>query len=165
MPDVGSLSRPKSRRPRLTIDIREGGRLKPAESSRAFPGWTAEEIHRALNEGAMSAGTAAALHRVGGALTAAEGGGPDDDPWLRPYREKSRAEGRADGRAETRYESVVAIFEARGIAASPALSARLAELGAMPVAAMVRAALRCASESQFVELCAAERRQTRGDGE
>ena len=47
--DVGSPSRPKSRRPGLTIHVLGDGRLKPAESSRAFPGWTAEEIHRALS--------------------------------------------------------------------------------------------------------------------
>lgn len=157
VPDVGSSSRPKSRRPGLTIHVLEGGRFVPARSSRAFPDWKAEEIHRALNEHAMSDTTREALHRVGAALGAAEGTGPDDDLWLRHYRD--------EGRAETRYESALAILDERGIAASSALAARLAGLGAMPVAAIVRAALRCASESDFLERCAAERGPTRGDGE
>ena len=59
VPDVGSPSRPKSRWPGLPIHVLEAGRLMRAESSRAFPGWTAEEIERALNEDGMSAGTAA----------------------------------------------------------------------------------------------------------
>lgn len=157
VPDVGSPSRPKSRLPGLTIHVREGGCLVPAESSRAFPGWTAEEIHRALNEGAMSDVTREALHRVGAALAAAGGSGPDDDRWLRHYRDESRA--------ETQYESVVAILEERGIVASQALAARLGEFGAMPVAAMVRAAVRCASESEFLEFCAAECRRSQSDDE
>lgn len=38
-----------------------------------------------------------------------------------------------------------------------ALPARLGDLAAMPVAVMVRTALRCASEREFLELCAAGR--------
>ncbi len=155
VPDARSPSRPKSRLPGLTIHVLEGGRFHRAESSRAFPGWTAEEIHRALNEHTMSASTAAALHRVGTAMGAAEGAGPDDDPWLRRYRD----EGRAEGRSETRYESVIAVLEERGIETTRALPARIAELGEVPVAVLVRAALRCASETQFLELCASERRR------
>ena len=162
VPDVGSSSRPKSRRPGLTIHVLESGRFVSAESSRAFPGWTAEEIHTALNEHAMSAATATALDRVGAALGAAEGTGPDDDRWLRHYRDEGRAEGRAAGRAagraETRYESVVAILAERGIATTPALPASLAELGEIPVAELMRSALECGSETEFLELCAAEGR-------
>ncbi len=147
VPDARSPSRPKSRRPGLTIHVLEGGRFAPAESSRAFPGWTAEEIHGALSEDTMSASTAAALHRVGAAMGAAEGAGPDDDPWLRRYRD------------ETRYESVIAVLAERGIATTRALPARIAELGEIPVTVLVRAALRCASETEFLELCASERRR------
>ena len=153
VPDMGSPSRPKSLRSGLTIHVRKGGRLAPVASSRAFPGWRAEEIHRALNEGVMSELTMDALHRVGAALGVAEGLGPDDDPWLRRYRD------------EARYESVVAILDERGIGVSPALLARLGELGGMPVVLMVRAALRCASESEFLAICAAERRQVPGNSE
>ena len=147
MPDADSPSRPKSRLPGLTIHVLDGDRFHRAESGRAFPGWTAEEIHRALNEHTMSASTAAALHRVGAAMGAAEGTGPDDDPWLRRYR------------TEARYESVIAVLAERGIATAASLPARIAELGEIPVAEMVRAALGCASESEFLELCASERRR------
>jgi hypothetical protein len=160
VPDVGSPSRPKSRLPGLSIHVLEGGRFVRAESSRAFPGWTAAEIHRALNEDAMSDVTREALHRVGAALGDAEGTGPDDDPWLRHYRE----EGRSAGHAEARYEAVLAILEERGIGASPELRARLAALGELPADAAARAVLRCASESEFLELCAAEIRERRGGG-
>ncbi len=147
VPDARSPSRPKARRAGLTIHVLDGDRFHRAESGRAFPGWTAEEIHRALNEHTMSASTVAALHRVGAAMGAAEGTGPDDDPWLRRYR------------TETRYESVIAVLAERGIETTRALPARIAELGEIPVTVLVRAALRCASESEFLELCASERRR------
>ncbi len=156
VPDGGSPCRPRSRRPGLTIHVREGGRLKLAESSLAFPGWTAEEIHRALNEHAMSAATAAALHRVGAGLAAAEGTGPDDDRWLRHYREEGRAAGRSEGRGGTKYEWVVAVLRERGIDTTAALPAGFARVGELPASALMRAALRCASESEFLELRAAE---------
>lgn len=161
VPDVGSPSRPKSRLPGLAIHALEDGRFVRAESSRAFPGWRADEIHRALNEHGMSEITREALHRVGAVLGAAEGTGPDDDPWLRHYRDESRAA----GRAEARYETVLTILEERGIARSPALPARLAALGAPLAEAAVRAAMRCTSESEFLELCAAEARKKRRRGE
>ena len=37
---------------------------------------------------------------------------------------------------------------------TPDLSARIAALGTLPVAELMRAALRCASEADFLELCA-----------
>jgi hypothetical protein len=154
VPDAGAESRPKSRRPGLTIHVLEGGRFATAGSSRAFPGWRAEEIHRALNEPSMSSLTREALHRVGAAMGAAEGTGPDDDPWLRRYRDA----GRADGRAEARYELVLAVLAERGIAVTPTLPARIAELGELPVAGMMRAALRCESEAEFLEIVATFRR-------
>ena len=159
VPDARSPSRPKSRLPGLTIHVLDGGRFRTVGSSRGFPGWTAEEIHRALSERTMSAATEAALHRVGAAMGAAEGTGPDDDPWLRHYRDEGRTEGRAEGRAEVRYESVLAVLADRGIATTPASQARIAKLGELPVAVLVRAALRCESETEFLELCAAERRR------
>ena len=105
----------------------------------------------------MSAATADSLYRVGAVLAVAEGGYPNDDPWLRRYLEDGRAEGLAQGRSEGRYESVVAVLQARGIVPSTNLPARLAGLGATSVDAMVSAALRCASEREFLELCAGER--------
>ena len=78
VPDQPAPSRPGSLRPGLTIYLTESGGLRPVAASRALPGWTAEEIHRALNEPELSETTAAVLKRVGRALGAAEGTGPDD---------------------------------------------------------------------------------------
>ena len=80
--------------------MRDGGRLRPEPVSRAFPGWTVAEIHRALNEPEMSEETAAALDRVGRLLGAAAGTGPYDDPFQRLLLRRSHAEGYAEGRAE-----------------------------------------------------------------
>ena len=108
VPDTPSPSRPHRRRPGLTIHVLEHGRFRVAAESRAFPGWRAEEIHLALNEPEPSARTSAVVERVGAALGAREGTGPDDDPLLRSQRrqgfERGRAEGRAAGRAAGRAE-------------------------------------------------------------
>ena len=150
VPDARSPSRPKSRLPGLTIHLLEDGRFRTAESGLAFPGWTADEIHRALNERGMSASTEDALHRVGAAMGAAEGTGPDDDSWLRHHRDEGRAEGR--------YESVLAVLAERGIEAGPDLPARIAAAGTLPAAELMQAALRCTSEADFLKICAEARR-------
>ena len=100
VPDRLTPSRPAGLRPGLTIYLRDGSRLRPAAVSRAFLGWTAAEIHRALNEPEMSEETAAALDRVGRLLGAAARTGPYDDPFLRLLLMRSHAEGYAEGRAE-----------------------------------------------------------------
>ena len=153
VPNARSPSRPMSRPSGLTIHVLEGGRFRMVATSRTFPGWTADEIHRALNERTMSAATRAALHRVGVAMGAARGTGPDDDPWLRHYRHESWM--------ESRYESVLAVLEERGIATTPSLAGRMSRLGDVPAARMMRAALRCGSEAEFLELCAAGTTRTR----
>ena len=93
VPDEPVPSRPAALRPGpgLTIYALERGRLRPAPASRAFPGWTAEEIHLALNEPELSEETAGVLNRVGRILGAAQGTGPDSDPFLRRQRRESQA--------------------------------------------------------------------------
>ncbi len=86
VPDESAPSRPRSRRPGLTIHVLEDGAYRTAPESRAFPGWTAEEIHAALNEPMLSAQTSAVLERVGTVLGEREGTGPDHDPLLRSQR-------------------------------------------------------------------------------
>ena len=100
VPDRYSPSRPARRRPGVTIHLLEEGAYRTAPESRAFAGWTAEEIHAALNEPTVSEDTVRILKRVGRTLGAREGTGPDDMPWLRVHREEGRAEGKAEGRAE-----------------------------------------------------------------
>ena len=93
VPERYSPSRPAGRRPGLVIHLLENGVYRAATASRAFPGWTATEIHTAMNEAELSAATSRVLDRVGRALGARDGTGPDDTPWLRMHREEGRAEG------------------------------------------------------------------------
>ena len=71
------------RRPGLAIHVRRGGGYREEGRSRAFPGWTAAEIHRALTEEPLSAESWRALERVALGMGAREGTTPDDDPLTR----------------------------------------------------------------------------------
>ena len=148
VPEHFSPSRPAGLRPGLTIHLLEGGRLRPAASSRAFPGWTAQEIHQALNEREVSYVTMAALRRVGRTLGAAVGTGPDDDPLLREERLQSRAE----GRTEAQRDAVLQVLKLRGLPVSAAFPRRLAEFSAASTATLVQAALECRDEADFLHL-------------
>ena len=124
VPEERQPSRPASLHPGLTIHLREGGILRPAAASLAFPGWTADEIHAAPNEPELSAQTAVVLNRVGRALGAAEGTEPDGDPFLRHHHQESRAE----GRAEALRASALQVLASRGTSVSASLSGRLAAM-------------------------------------
>ena len=87
-------------RPGLTIYVLDAGRFRIADESRAFPTWTARQIHAALNESRLSARTLADLTRVGRRLGEREGTTPDDDPQLGRHRRQARDAGRASGLAE-----------------------------------------------------------------
>ena len=142
VPEDHSPSRPAGLRPGLTIHLLEGDRFRTASSSRAFPGWTAPEIHRALNERELSDATMAVLRRIGRTLGAASGTGPDDDPLLRTER------------LEPRRDAVLQVLQSRGVPASAALPRRLAEFTSVPTAALVRAALQCRDEDDLLHsLC------------
>ena len=94
VPEAGyAARRPAGLSPGLTIHLLEAGSYRSVAQSRAFPGWTAAEVHAALSEEALSEETSRVLHRVGRVLGAREGTGPDDTPWLRMARQESRAEG------------------------------------------------------------------------
>ena len=86
--------------PGLTIHVLGEGGYETVRESRAFPGWTAAEIHLAMNETTLSAHTSGILERVGMVMGAAEGTGPDDDPLLRSQRRQGYNMGRARGHAE-----------------------------------------------------------------
>ena len=87
--------RPADLVPGLVIRLLEGGRYLTAPESRAFLGWTAEEIHTAMSEPELSAATSEVLTRVGRALGALGGTNPDHMPRLRAQRREARAEARA----------------------------------------------------------------------
>ena len=157
---------PRPRKPRrATIYVLHGEAYQTATQSRAFPGWTAQEIHRVLNEDQMSAQTVAILQRVGATLGELEGTGPDDDPWLRLQRQQARQEGLQEGRQEGRQE---AFAEARRkeLARRAAIAHRLMALRGLQVSAhfppdepcfaeakaedVAEAAMRCTSEADLI---------------
>ena len=140
VPDEAAPSRPASRRSGLTIHVLGDEGLRTAPSSRAFSGWRAEEIHRALNEPVLSGETTEVLRGVGRALGGLEGTGPDDDPLLR------------EERREVLHTAVLEIFAARGIPVSHPVTARLAEVGDISGAVLVRAALACRDAEDFLRL-------------
>ena len=165
VPEAPSPSRPRARRSGLTIHVLEDGRYRESAESRAFPGWTAAEIHVALNEPEPSERTSAVLERVGGVLGAREGTGPDDDPLLRSQRragfERGRLEGREQGRMEgraeglnegvrrAREEMIRQILRSRGIEVSEGFSAGPA-FAAASEAELLAAALACTDEVDFL---------------
>ena len=144
----------------LRIYLLTGGKYALSATSRAFPGWRATEIHRALNERAMSAGTLRALERVAQALAERAGTGPDDDPILGRQRAAARtegyargqAEGVARGRTESRAATARAILGSRRVPVSPEFpSAEVrAALDAASEAAVVSAAFAASSEADFL---------------
>ena len=152
VPDAPAPSRPRARRPGLTIHLLEGGRYRVAAESRAFPRWTAAEIHQALNEAEPSARTSAVLERVGKALGTREGTGPDDDPLLRSQRrqeyERGHAEGLTAGARRARTEMVRQLLLTRGIEVSARFLADAA-FAAVPEDVLIAAALACESEAAF----------------
>ena len=154
VPDEPDESRPASARPGLTIHLQEAGRLRPALVSRAFPGWTADEIHRALNEPELSQKTTAALRRVGRSLGATEGTGPDDDPFLREERRESHAAGWSQGRTEAQRANALKVLKARGVSVSASLAEQLAQMEGSGER-LVDAALACRDEEDFLRLVSA----------
>ena len=99
-PDEPSPNRPRGVRPGLTIYLLEEGRYRTADESRAFPTWTALQIHAALNESRLGSQTLADLTRVGRRLGEQEGTTPDDDPQIGRHRRQAREAGLRAGRAE-----------------------------------------------------------------
>ena len=109
VPDAESRSRPKRKVPGLRIHVLgASGRFEERASSAAFAGWTAPEIHRALNEVTPSAETTATLRRIGRALGEREGTGPDDSLFLKAERDEARQEGLREGLREGLLEAHLA---------------------------------------------------------
>ena len=176
VPDAPARSRPRGRRSGLTIHAlnKTTKRYRQVAASGVLRGWTAAEIHAALNEPHISQATWAALQRVGRALGEAEGTTPADDPLLRSQLLRSRAEGREEGRMEGRAEAqvrhtrrivedrkatVLAILARRGINAPSTFLADLADLAELPEGLLatcpppriIEAALACRSAADFLD--------------
>ncbi|MCE2559861.1 MAG: hypothetical protein J4F98_15030 [Acidobacteria bacterium] len=140
-----------SGRPRFVIYLLEGDGYVESAVSRAFAGWRAAEIHRALNEERKSAETVAAVRRVGRRLGRATGTGPDDDRFLGAEREESRAEGRAEGALEMARSLVRQALQARDLAITPAVEAWLERLSATTdTNAAIGSAVECRDAEDFL---------------
>ena len=141
------------RAPGLTIHVRGEAGYREAAASRAFPGWKADELFRALTENPWSEGTWRALERVARAMGEREGTKPEDDPLTRSLsakaREEGRVEGYARGQAEERAASVRAVLAGRGIEAALDAAEDRELIGALPVETLVAAALACTGEADF----------------
>ena len=154
VPDAPHPSRPRSRPSALTIHVlcAETGRYAEAAASRALPGWTAAEIHLALNERQLSAATLQSLVRVGRALGEREGTAPADDPLTR--RQLANAERRAT------IATVQHMLVERGIGCVGDLLADGALLAKHGREAVVAAALACRNEADFLARLGAPRSRT-----
>ena len=163
-PEVWVLAPPGSRLGwhRLTIYVPgPDGAYRSVPESGAIPGWKLEEIYGALVEEPWSESTWRAVERVALAMGEREGTRPEDDPLSSTLirrgeargqeegREQARAEGRREERA-TRAEMVRTVLLSRGIEASPSLDEKLMRAGDVPAAALMTAALGCASEADLL---------------
>ena len=153
------------RAPGLVIHVRGEYGYAEAPESRAFPGWRAEEVFRALTENPLSAPARDALERVARAMGEREGTRPEDDPFTRSIsreaeargreegreegRNEGRVEGRDEGRSEERAASVRAVLRARGIEAALGSPEDRELFGALPVEVLMAAALACSGEADF----------------
>ena len=153
------------RTPGLTIHVRRGDVYREAPESRAFPGWRAEEIHRALTESPLSETAWRALERVALSMGAREGTKPEDDPLMGSHSAKVRTEGRAEGRREGHAEgrreglvqgrsemlvaNVLTVLRARGIESALDATADRALLGGLSSDAAMAAALECTDAADF----------------
>ena len=137
------------RAPGLTIHVRRSEGYREEAASRAFPGWEAEVIHRALTEDPLSAGARRALERVALAMGAREGTRPEDDPFTRSITQRAEAEGYARGRREMLAASGRAVLEARGIEAALDSREDRELFDALSGEALMAAALACTGEADF----------------
>ena len=133
------------RAPGLTIHVRHGEEYREEAASRAFPGWKAEEIHRALTESPMSETAWRALEQTALAMGAREGTEPEDDPLMRSLSVRARAQ----GHEHERMELAAAALRARGIEATLDSAEVRALFGGLSDDALMAAALACTSEADF----------------
>ena len=112
-----------------------------------------QAIHAAMNEPVVSARTCAVLERVGAALGAQEGTGPDDAPLFRSQRrqgfERGFERGRTAGLLEARAELVREMLASRGIAVSVDFPAGVPGFTDLPAHRIAHAAAVCTSEADF----------------
>ena len=133
------------RAPGLAIHVRRGAGYREEGESRAFPGWEAEEIYRALTAAPMSKPAWRALERTALAMGAREGTTPQHDPLM--ASESARVQARS--RAQAHMEAVAATLRARGIEVSSPILDDWKRLAGLPIDRLMAAALACVDEADF----------------
>ena len=141
------------RAPGLTIHVRHVEGYREERTSRAFPGWRAEEIHLALTGAPMSGAAWRALERVALAMGTREGTKPEDDPLMRSHGARARTTERVD--------MVVGALRARGIEAALDAAEDRELVAGVPGDALMAAALACTDAADFRRRIG-ERRALRG---
>ena len=141
------------RAPGLAIHVRRRGGYREEGSSRAFPGWCSEEIHRVLTEDPLSVEARRALERVARAMGAREGRRPEDDPFTRSISREAEARGhirgRREGRAAGHVEAVLAVLDARGIESVSRFAQERELLANLPLETSMAAAVACRDEADL----------------
>ena len=133
------------RKPGLAIHVRHEDGYREDVESRAFPGWKAEELHRALTEDPLTEEAWRALERMALALGAREGTRPEDDPLMRSVSRGAQTE----GQVQRRFEAVAATLRARGIEVSGDFAQDHDLFAEHPIEALMAAALVCTDEADF----------------
>ena len=129
------------RAPGLAIHVRREDGYREEAASRAFPGWKAEEIHRALTETPLSETAWRALERTALAMGAREGTKPEDDPLMRSMSARVQAQGRM--------ELVAVALCAKGIEVASDFPHDRTLLAGLPIERLKEAVLACTSEADF----------------
>ena len=132
--------------PGLMIHVRREGGYREESSSRVFPGWRAEEIHRALTEDPLSEPAWRALERTALAMGACEGTAPEHDPLTRSISLKAQARGRSEMLAA----NVLMVLKARGIEPASALTENREIFNRRSGEVVMAAALACTDQVDFL---------------
>ena len=151
-----------ARTPGLTIHVCHGEEYWEKAASRAFSGWRAEEIYRALTESPLSETAWHALARV--ALGALKGTKPEDDPLMASVLARPWAKGYREGLVQGRIEAVAQVLEARGIEAALDATEDRELLGSLTDDALAAAALSCTDAADFRRRLRREQRSLHGRG-
>ena len=137
------------RAPGLAIHVRRGTGYREEGESRAFPGWKAEEIHRALTEDPMSEPAWRGLERTALAMGAREGTKPEHNPLTHSLSARARAQGHREGHARGRMAIVAAALRAQGIEVAADFAEDPELFSGLSGDALIAVALACTDETDF----------------
>ena len=153
------------RAPGLAIHVRRGAGYREEGESRAFQGWKAEEVYRALTEDPMSEAAWRALERTALAMGAREGTKPEHNPLTRSLSARAQAHGDREGHerglregherglreghAHERMDLMAAALRARGIEMALDLTEDRELFSGLSGEALMAASLACTGDADF----------------